>query len=120
MTRRKHADLIIEWANDDQMVIEIERIEGGWVIIDDPRFQPEFNYRKALTKPSIDWSHVAPEWKWLATHKNGDSYLHNTEPRIDGSAWAGTHFCISAKNFASFKPGTCDWRDSLVMRPEGE
>lgn len=75
---------------------------------------------KPLTKPSIDWSHVAPEYNYLATDKGGGSYLHGSEPVAIGDFWDARLFCstIRASAFASFRPGTCDWRDSLVKRPD--
>jgi hypothetical protein len=71
------------------------------------------------TKPSIDWSHVAPEYKWLARDKCGDAYLYLSEPELCQTVWisGGEHTQI-ARVFASYTPGTCDWRDSLVERPE--
>jgi hypothetical protein len=71
-----------------------------------------------LTKPSIDWSHVAPEYKWLARDENGDVFVYAGQP----SAYDGIWKCVGGHRmtdvFASCTPGTCDWRDSLVERPE--
>lgn len=83
-----------------------------------------FTYRikpaPALTKPSIDWSHVAPEYRWLAVDDDAEAWLFDAEPEIEGGAWYsdGTDDAIAAA-FTSYVPGTCDWRDSLVERPEG-
>lgn len=69
------------------------------------------------TQPSIDWSHVSEEYKWMATDFNGATFLYFEEPGVYGSGWDGfTH--TDARTFASFQPGTCDWTDSLVQRPE--
>lgn len=71
-----------------------------------------------LTKPSIDWSHVAPEFKWLARDQNGSGYIYRYAPEIREKFWTyRIGGCLSAKFFASYRPGTCDWRDSLVERP---
>ena len=74
------------------------------------------NYRVALTKPSINWDHVHPDYKWMATDQNGKVFLHTIKPHIDGEYWMGglyAHTC----SYASLVPGTCDWRASLVVRP---
>lgn len=71
---------------------------------------------KPLTKPSIDWSHVAPEYKWLAMIRTGEGFLFTCKPRITNSwQWGGCDGKLGrACAFASYRPGTCDWRDSLV------
>jgi len=73
------------------------------------------------TKPSIDWSHVSPEYKWLARDEDGLSYLYIEKPECGKSMWMVmvTKDCIEIKGFKSYKAGTCDWKDSLVERPEG-
>lgn len=72
-----------------------------------------------LTKPSIDWSHVAPECKWLARDKNGECSLFTERPSLEERIWFVNGW-LKASPFASLNPGTCDWRDSLVKRPEGD
>ena len=75
------------------------------------------------TKPSIDWSHVSPEYKWLARDEDGLSYLYIEKPECGKSMWKimtmVTKDCIEIKGYKSYKSGTCDWKDSLVERPEG-
>lgn len=78
-------------------------------------------YRIAVTKPSINWDHVAPEYRWLAMHNCGGHYLFETKPILDScSEWAVTGKELNPEGFASFTPGTCSWKDSLVQRPEGK
>ena len=75
---------------------------------------------KVLSKPSIDWSHVKGEYKWLSVDKDGSAYVHENEPeRGENDHW----FCLKGDLFevnglASYTPGTCDWEDSLVKRPD--
>lgn len=76
-------------------------------------------YEEPKTKPSIDWSHVSPEFKWMATDASGETYLYTEEPEFFEYCWDGVDL-IYVQGFASFKEGTCDWKDSLVERPEGE
>ena len=72
---------------------------------------------KSVTKPSIDWSHVSPEYKYLAQDANGGGYLCGKEPSHYTSAWSMEFPYLSATTFTSYVPGTCDWKDSLVKRP---
>ena len=74
---------------------------------------------KAVTKPSIDWSHVKDEYKWLSVDKEGSAYVYENEPEHSESDYwysqEGIHYEVSG--LASYTPGTCDWEDSLVKRP---
>jgi len=118
LTREQQIDLLdalrdgeLEFMSDFQI----------WCIGDALRNSVTYRRRpKPLTKPSIDVSHVAAEWKWLAREKDGRSYLHKNQPTIrDGRVWhEGSYVYITAHIFASYTPGTCDWKDSLVRRPE--
>ena len=72
---------------------------------------------KATTKPSIDWNHVNESFKWLAMDADGSSYIYADKPLLGNPQWTTNLPCTSATHFASFTPGTCDWKDSLVERP---
>lgn len=92
------------------------------------------DYRVVIAKPVINWSHVNPEYHWMATDDDGETYLYKTKPMIDSylNRWnyEGPHdhdneMRITYRNmsdlniesiFASFVPGDCDWKDSLVER----
>ena len=76
---------------------------------------------KSVTKPSIDWSHVSPEYNYLAQDSGGEVFLYEKEPFLSLDFWSIQGGKISAVYmFATCIPGTCDWKDSLVKRPEGE
>ena len=75
---------------------------------------------KATVKPSIDWSHVNENFKWLAMDADGTFHIYTDKPLQGNRQWTTNLPCTPAIHFASFVPGTCDWRDSLVKRPEGE
>ncbi len=68
------------------------------------------------TKPSIDWSHVAPEFVALARNPSGLAWFHRSNPKRGSGGWDSNTY-VQASSHASYTPGTCDWRDSLVMRP---
>ena len=75
---------------------------------------------ESATKPSIDWSHVKGEYKWLSVDKDGSAYVYEDEPERGGSDyWFSPNGSLNEVNvLASYTPGTCDWKDSLVKRPE--
>lgn len=71
-----------------------------------------------MTKPSINWDHVAPEFVVMATDGDGSSWLYRKipMPMENKCRWHDIEW-VDAILFSSFTPGTCDWRDSLVIRP---
>ena len=73
---------------------------------------------KATIKPSIDWSHVSEDFQYLAMDADGRCWLWVTKPAPLQEQWCGGSLAIKAENFSSFISGTCDWRDSLVKRPD--
>ena len=74
---------------------------------------------ESATKPSIDWTQIKDEYKWLAVDVNECAYVYENEPNNDGSAfWCSsstTYFNVNG--LVSYSRGTCDWQDSLVKRP---
>ena len=78
---------------------------------------------KAITKPSIDWDHVHGKYSYLAADDMGNAWLYGKEPTIDDD---NGYWDVELGEFAladthvSYAPGTCDWKESLVKRPEGE
>ena len=76
---------------------------------------------KKVTKPSIDWDHVAPKYKYLSEDSDGIALLYDAEPYVasDASAWyVQSDEIVEADGFASYTKGTCDWKDSLIKRPD--
>jgi hypothetical protein len=74
---------------------------------------------KKITKPSINWEHVRDEYKFLAQDDTGSAWLYIEEPTPDEVYWraeAGVY--VNANSYASYIPGNCDWKDSLVKRPD--
>ena len=72
---------------------------------------------KAVTKPSIDWSHVSEDFQYLAMDADGTFHIYTDKPLQGNRQWTTNLPCTPAIHFTSFVPGTCDWRDSLVKRP---
>lgn len=73
-----------------------------------------------LTPDTIDWSQVVEGWDWLARDSNGTAYFYSSEPSAEVFSWTapgnyGVHVTQS-----SYVRGTCDWKDSLLIRPGKE
>jgi hypothetical protein len=97
-------------------------VSGVWESIQ-PSWSPTSFYRvkpkPALDKPSINWDHVSPKYKWLAREKTGNVCLYCFKPKAVTTVWTdGRCVPLIASTFASLDPGTCDWKDSLVGRAE--
>jgi hypothetical protein len=98
---------------------------GVWVEIFDPCWEVIVTYRVKsvpLTKPSINWAHVAPQYKWLAQDEDGRAWLYaDVAPSYDvySKYWSSPLEMVRAIAFSSFQLGTCNWKDSLVERPKG-
>lgn len=76
------------------------------------------------TPDTIDWTHVAKDIGWMARDSGGKVCLFVDEPvkviaRYGKGFWNNGIDFVDARAFASYVQGTCDWRDSLVQRPEG-
>ena len=84
-----------------------------------PAWSPKLVYRIApepLIPDSINWEHVAPEFKWMARDEDGRAYMFREEPRLERNEWVSSPAGSLAVSFASYRRGTVDWRDSLVRR----
>lgn len=110
-------------AHQEGKKIQILNTPDGWDPCPLPQWVSTAKYRIAPEPPSINWDHVAPEWVAMATDGSGKTYLCNVAdlfPAPTRDRWTsdavGYLYC-NAQIFASFKPGTCDWRESLVLRP---
>ena len=77
---------------------------------------------KKVVKPSINWDHVHGKYNYLATDDMGNAWLYVKEPTIDddNGCWDVElgEFAL-ADTHVSYAPGTCDWKESLIKRPEG-
>lgn len=71
-----------------------------------------WDYRIAKTPDQINWDHVAPEFVAMERDSDGGTYLYTKNPKI-----SSFYSRVSANGFSSYKRGTVDWKDSLVIRP---
>ena len=103
---------------DDDLGVESFTLDGKYrTFVKQTLFPYPVEIVKAITKPSIDWSHVSPEYNYLVQDSDDEGYLCSEKPSRTKSGWNAGSPNTSAEHFASFTPGTCDWKDSLVERP---
>lgn len=121
MTTEEHKDLVYAYYIEKKK-IEFRRDEHSkeWTICC-PAWSPESFYRIAETKPEINWDHVHPDFNCLTDNSTEGALLHSHEPEMKNvemkNAWILRGKCVDASSHASYKPGTCDWKDSLIKRP---
>ena len=61
------------------------------------------------------------KFNYLAEDANGDAFLYEKEPFVTVTAFGSRGGEIAEVHmFASYVKGTCDWKDSLIKRPEGD
>lgn len=109
---------------DGQTIEYRNAVDPHWTIVRHPSWTDWSLYRvrpEPVTQDSIDWSDVVPEFVAMVRHGVGkatltterDMYIRNVE------WWSDNPTCrwIDASTFTSYKRGTCDWTDSLVLRP---
>jgi hypothetical protein len=74
--------------------------------------------KEPTAKPSVNWIHISAEFNAMATDdEDRFTYLYEKTPALGRNEWRERGRVIMASVFTSFKPGTCDWKDSLVLRP---
>ena len=107
---------VIEWA---AWVGGAERSNWGTGGRKGGEYHFNIYYRiKPVSKPSINWDHVAPVYKWLTIDSNGQSRLwtHKPVPLKERGYWSGNSKVYEAHGLSSFNRGDCNWYDSLVGR----
>lgn len=77
----------------------------------------EYIYHSYPVVPdTINWDHVAPEFKYMARDENGWCWISEKKPIKREFIW-GHNESICANGFSSYRKGTVDWKESLVIRP---
>ena len=75
-------------------------------------------YRIAVTPDTIDWGPIDPQIKYIARHSTNVVYGFTHEPIRNDSHWVGNNPIYRINGLiASYRRGTCDWKDSLMVRP---
>lgn len=113
----KHRKIAHAWV--DGAEIEWLNNRGRWEPKTLDHWYEHTQYRVKQTPHSIDWSHVAKHINVMVGYPNSVVLLLSKLPERVQKGWEVENYAyINAENFASFKRGTVDWKDSLVLRPE--
>lgn len=86
--------------------------KGSWDTSRTYRARPD-----PIVPDSINWDHVAPEWKWMARDKTDEVWFFDEKPESDYAYWCAKDGMLVCAGFASYRRGTVAWQDSLVERP---
>lgn len=100
---------VSKWCSVRQPVWALENIYRQ-----NPDWTPE-----PLTQPNPPWD-VLVDWvQWVVRDPSGEFFGFETMPVAGINNWIKTSDCVFiSSSIIKFDPGTCDWRDSLVMRPK--
>lgn len=89
-----------------------------WSTCLDPSWHATSWYRIKQTPDTIDWSHIIDKYNYMARDSFGRVQLYANKPRLVIDHWGWSHVRpVDATIFGSYKQGTVDWKDSLVVRP---
>ena len=88
-TRHKHADVIIAWANGEEIEVMFTPSEG-WVDTSKPKWHEQFEYRiKPKRVKKEGWVNVYPD-----KYENYEVRYHRTQYAADRHATPGRITCI--------------------------
>ena len=126
LSRDEKLALMTAWVDGKQIEYYNYRCKWAEPVDCRPTWHHNNIYRiKPDTPDSIDWSHVSPEYKWMARNPCGLAQLFRDKPWVDPSceSWMVEEYYHNTRRgqcasvFSSYQQGTVDWKDSLVERP---
>ena len=105
---------------NDDLGVESFTLDGKYrTFVKQTLFPYPVEIVKKVTKPSIDWGHIRSEYQYLAQDANGNAWLFWEKPEAGTDHWYVTQgICSEAESHVSYVPGICDWKESLVKRPD--
>lgn len=122
LSRAEKGELLL--SRHEGKLVEILTSRHGWLTAREYDFWDEARHYRIAPEPlipdSINWDHVAPEYNCMARDEYLLARLYRNKPVISGTFWTDGEISIYAKYFSSYKRGTVDWEDSLVIRPGHE
>jgi hypothetical protein len=123
LTKKEKIDLFSSWVEDPRCIQYYSSEHDTWTTIPNPGWMSTTIYRATIAPDYIDWSHVAPDLKFMTRESTGAAWLWRSRPRVFMDYyWAlpltDGHAACSANNFSSYKKGATRWQESLVCRPE--
>lgn len=114
LTKEEKMTLVAAWIDGED--IEHFCLPDQWHLVKQPSWQNNAVYRVVDKRPQIDWSHVSPEYNWLAMDEDGDHWLYEKKPSRVRDGWSDVCGMTEPHAFRSFKKGNCDWKESLIGR----
>lgn len=119
-THRDRAGELAKWLNAyaDGAEIEYTYINKWYKVNKNHTWDVCAQYRIAVTKDSINWDHVAPEFNAIFRQPDGTSCLSQRAPTRGEEGFWDHGRITSPISYASYRRGTSDWKDSLVERPK--
>lgn len=113
----KGALLLAAWRGEK--VERLGPLSGGWDDIEWPSFYSDIIYRIApepKTPDMINWEHVSDDVVAMARNKGNQNSRFFADIPVAEDWWSGK-LVGEASKFASYRRGTVEWKDSLVIRP---
>lgn len=122
----EEAEPIYRAFNEGRPIEEYNFVGNPWQTVHNPNpIWRISTYRVKQTKPSINWEHLKPEIVAIAEDEDGELWGYSIKPFLseEEGAWLlhsleGDGYILDG--YASYVPGTCDWKESLVIRPGHE
>lgn len=116
----KHKPIAHAWVDGADIEARL-MLTDEWLYDPEPSWHEKADYRIALTKPSINWDHVNPEYNYLTKDLDGTAWLYSSKPILRKIEWwpeiDDEIMAQEAFVFTSYKDGNCDWKESLTCRP---
>lgn len=115
-----------KWVEDihnaltEKQKVEILTNDMKWILLDDDfELKSSVAYRIVSTKPSIDWDQIKSDYVWLYKDKFGIGFVSSYKPVLYDDGWGlGGRVTQNVSYLTSYKPGACNWKDSLVLRSQ--
>lgn len=120
LSREEQIAIFTAWLDGKEVEIRDTEDLNKWHKITVPAWLTSNMPRIAKTKPSVNWDHLKPEYIAIARDASGSAYGYVGHPVKQIRSWTYPGKCIHVHMLSSFDPGTCDWEDSLIMRPGSE
>ena len=98
-------------------MIEFFDATGEWWLTPDAAFNDMSAYRIAPTPDTIDWSHVAPEWRFAKRSASDTPFMFREDPRANKPVYFADGD-IARVTTPSFRNNGMPWDQSLIERPE--
>lgn len=103
--------------------VDGEDVESRWPDQDfwypdpDPEWCEEKEYRAKPSLPEFDWSQISDSFNYITMDRDGNPSAFEKLPIRGRTYWnASSGKKVDVGHFKCFKPGTCDWRFSLIVR----